>query len=146
MSDIKLPDVESAMKESLQLAAKWLKTRMMMLVGVQCPVGGPNAGRAKVKDGRHSAPGEPPRKESGVGQASIDWMETDDGAAVGVRDIGTTNMVGGNYMAGWDVDGDFGGAYGIRGVRRPWLSMWAQLYKPEMERIIRRHMKTRLGA
>lgn len=114
-----IADIKDAMNEALEQAAMFVAAAMQQLVGVQCT-------------GEHSAPGEPPQKESGTGQANIDWEPTKDGARVGTLPIGTSNMIGENYMAGWDSPD------GIRGPenRRPWLSTWKDRYKGEMDRIV----------
>jgi hypothetical protein len=128
--------------EAIQVGARWLAASMRQLVAKQCGVVGARSKLAKEK--RHSFPGEPPRMESGEGLSSIGWEATKTGARVGVRSIGTRNMIGQNYMAGWDSP------KGIRDMgRRPWLSRFftePNRYQKEMSRIMLRAMKAQTGA
>jgi len=118
--------------EGLGLAADWLAEVMRALVGIPCPA-------YHTGQGGHSAPGDPPFLESGTGQESIGSEHVEDGAKVGVGSIGTSNMIGGNYMAGWDAEP------GIRDMgRRPWLSTWTD-YKSLIDRIVSRHIEKKMG-
>ncbi len=118
--------LKTASVEAIQVAAEWLKETMKQLVGIVC-------------EGSHAAEGEPPQMESGVGRNSIRMNRLSNGAEVGVPDIGTQNMIAGNYMAGWDSE------EGIRGFHHPWLSLWKR-YEAEMAKIIHREMQLKTGA
>lgn len=133
--------VRQAALEGLRIAARWYAIRMQLLVSIPCGVQG--KWTQFSKDGRHSASGEPPRMESGDGRESIIDYPTAEGAFVGVKDIGIRNMIGGNYMAGWDSP------KGIRGSlnRRPWLSrlFTENRYSSEINRIVARNIKMRMS-
>jgi len=139
----RLPDFHGAAVDGMQAAARWLFTVMKQLVDVQCQAYGEIVPKDPEQEYgpvyHHSRPGQPPFKESGVGQGSIDSEDTSVGARVGVHGIGTGNMIGENYMAGWDSEA------GIRGVRRPWLHRWKD-YRPMMDKIVLREIKIQTGA
>lgn len=117
-----LKQVERAAQDGLRIAAEWLAVEMRLLVGIQ------------GDRYHHSPPGEPPYRQTGRGQASIWYEPTVDGARVGTKNIEGSAF---NYMAGWDQS--------IRGVRRPWLSLWRR-YKPEIDRIVRREIQMQTEA
>jgi len=118
--------LRTASVEAAQLAAAWLKEAMQQLVSIQC-------------SGEHSPEGTPPYMESGRGRDSIQMNPLPNGAEVGVVSLGTPNMIGDNYMAGWDSPD------GIRGFQRPWLSLWTR-YESEMAQIMTSHLKQKTGA
>ena len=133
--------LRSASAEAIHIAAAWLARVMRELVSKQCGERGP-AGEYRIQspDGQgHAHEGEPPRMESGKGRDSIGWNALPNGAEVGVVGIGTQNMIGDNYMAGWDSPD------GIRGFHHPWLSTWRR-YEAEMSKLILMHMRTKTGA
>lgn len=117
--------IVAAVVAGLQEAAVWVEEEMKTLVSVAC-------------EGEHSKPGEPPKRESGDGVGSIVSGNMENGAYVGVKSLGTNNMIGSNYMAGWDSPD------GIRGKenRRPWLSrvLTENRYKEEIDKFVRRHL------
>lgn len=117
---------------ALQVAAEHVAAMMRLLVDVECTA---HSKRGVAKDRRHSAEGEPPRRESGFGQESIIVVPTAIGAHVGPKDIGIAAL-GGSYMAMWDREGKEG--------RRPWLSTWMR-FKPEMDAIVKSQLKAQLG-
>jgi hypothetical protein len=131
--------LKKASVEAIQAAAGWLALAMQQLVNVGCTIYRGRGARLPhpKTEGGHSGPGQPPRRESGEGQASIRMVRTPAGAIVGVMGIGTTNMIGDNYMAGWDSK------KGVRGVRRPWLSRFIteKKYQSEFSRIVRQYMR-----
>lgn len=141
--------LKEATEEAIHAGAAWLADEMQQLVNIQCGAASSHemsvSERAKhdrersaAFGAKHAPEGQPPYRETGQGQASIKWQKIPGGAAVGVEDIGTQNMIGGNYMAGWDSPG------GIRGHHHPWLSTWRQ-YQKQLAFIILDAMKTKLG-
>ena len=118
--------VQAVAAKALQVAGGHVAEMMRQLVDVECTA---DSVRGTTKDRRHSAPGEPPRRESGDGQASIIMEPTATGARVGPKNIGIA-VLAGNYMAMWDSE-----KARLGKGRRPWLSTWRR-YKPEMDSLV----------
>lgn len=139
MSDqVQLPDFLGAAVIGVQMAGDYLAGVLRTVVGVQCPIAGPLKRLSKIDPPRHSHEGEPPFKESGVGQASITSVPMENGAAIGPDD---SQYEGGfNYMAHWDMED------GIRGYHHPWMATKWRDYLPTMDKIILRELKSRTGA
>jgi hypothetical protein len=143
--------MQAHLVEGVQIGARWLAEAMRQMVDIQCGATTKSSAiqsdiaayrRTSPKRTGHAGAMQPPRRESGEGQRSIGYAPTKMGAVVGVRGIGTTNMIGANYMAGWDSPD------GIRGHRHPWLSRFftVKRYQTEFNAIIKRHLKLATGA
>ena len=131
--EAKLAQMKRDAVEAIQVAAAWMKLAMEQIVGKQCPVYNGPGSRPAHKDTphRHSRPGEPPFRESGTGQRSIGVQPLEDGARIGVANIGVDVGSYGNYMASYDAENLRGG--------RPWfVPLWGERYKPEVDKIIGR--------
>lgn len=137
--------------DGVNAAAEWLAEVMRQMVNIQCGTMGTRkaTGRLKksyramtkagMRHGPHSPPGAPPFRESGDGMNSITWRKKPFGAVVGVVAIPGVDMELQNYLAHWDT------REGIRGIRRPWLSLFRN-YETGIKRIIRRAICDTTGA
>ena len=126
-------DLNKALVEATQAAGEWLYYAASMAVIVQTGLNGPG-----------SPPGTPPYMRTGAGQDSIGIENTKDGCRVGVSAMDVpgkdlSGMPGENYLAGHDT-----GVGVWHGTKRPWLKgLWESRYKPGVDKIISRFLKTR---
>ena len=141
--EAKLAQMKRDAVEAIQVAAAWMELAMIQMVNTPCPAfrskepsvpmsewyfGGK---KSRASHTGHSRPGEPPFRETGTGQRSIGVQPLEDGARIGVANIGVDVGSYGNYMASYDAENLRGG--------RPWfVPLWGERYKPEVDRIISR--------